>query len=65
TLVASWSPDVSTGRQASRRTSIGHRSDSLLLTDFVTDARGVGPTPRERVLLQDALAAQRLVERVR
>jgi exonuclease SbcD len=65
TLVASWVPDVPAGPLPDRRTPLGHRTDTLLLTDFVTDARGTEPTPGERVLLQDALAADRLVERVR
>ena len=65
TLVASWVPDVPTGPLANRRVPGGQRTDTLLVTDFVRDARGTEPTPRERELLQDALAAERLVERVR
>jgi len=63
--VASWVPDVPTGPLANRRVPGGQRTDTLLVTDFVRDARGTEPTPRERELLQDALAAERLVERVR
>jgi len=65
TLVAAWVPDVPSGPLANRRAPIGHRADALLVTDFVKDARGTEPTVRERELLQDALAAERLVERVR
>ena len=50
---------------ASRRAPTGHRTDGSLLTDFVTDARGSEPTPGERALLQEALAAERLLERAR
>lgn len=66
TLVAQWVPDAATGPSAGvRRTVIGHRVDGLLLADFVRDARGSEPGPRERELLLAALAAERLVERVR
>jgi exonuclease SbcD len=65
TLVAAWVPDVPSGPLTNRRMPVGHRTDTLLVTDFVTDARGTEPNPRERTLLQDAIAAERLVERVR
>jgi exonuclease SbcD len=65
TMVAAWVPDVPSGPLANRRASIGHRSDTLLVTEFVRDARGTEPTTRENELLQDALAAERSVERVR
>jgi hypothetical protein len=66
TLVAQWVPqtrdDLACG---ARRPVTGHRADGLLVIDFVTDARGSAPSPRERTMLHDALAADRLVERVR
>ncbi|MEP6560561.1 MAG: exonuclease SbcCD subunit D [Nakamurella sp.] len=65
TLVAAWVPDVPTGQTTNRRAPIGQRSDSLLLTDFVRDARGTEPTQRESDWLQDSLAAERLIERAR
>jgi exonuclease SbcD len=65
TLVAAWVPDVPSGPLNNRRMPVGQRTDTLLVTDFVTDARGTEPNPRERTLLQDAIAAERLVERVR
>ena len=66
TLVAQWVPGGVTGPSAGvRRTVTGHRADGLLLADFVRDARGSEPGPRERELLLAAVAAERLCERVR
>ena len=39
--------------------------DGQLLIDFVRDVRGTEAGPGERVLLQQAVVADRLVERVR
>jgi exonuclease SbcD len=65
TLVAAWVPDVLTGPPANRRQPLRPRTDRLLLSDFVRDARGTEPTSTERGLLDQALAAERLIERVR
>lgn len=66
TLVASWLPEATAGTAGPRpRQGGGHRSDDLLLADFVTDTRGTAPTSGERVLLREALAADRLLERAR
>ena len=66
TLVASWLPDRTVGAAGTRpRPASGHRSDDTLLADFVIDVRGTDPTPGERALLRQALAADRLVERAR
>jgi hypothetical protein len=66
TLVTQWVPEnggnSSVGR---RRATPGHLEDGQLLTDFVRDARGTEAGPGERVLLQQSLVADRLVERVR
>ena len=65
-LVTQWVPDAATGSAAGQvRAAIGHRADDSLLFDFVTDVRGSAPTPGERALLQEALAADRLLERAR
>jgi exonuclease SbcD len=65
TLVATWVPDTPSGTLSNRRVPTGRRTDTVLVTDFVRSARGTEPTARERMLLQDAIAAERLVERVR
>ena len=66
TLVAQWVPDAGAGSSAGKpRAATGHRTDGSLLAAFVTDARGSEPTPSERSLLQEALAAERLLERAR
>jgi exonuclease SbcD len=65
-MVTQWLPEPTAGSaDNARRPSSGHRPDGLLLTDFVTTARGAAPTSGERLLLQRALAAERLAERVR
>ncbi len=66
TLVAQWLPDTATGSTGGRpRATTTHRTDGSLLVDFVTDARGTEPTPGEHALLNEALAAERLLERAR
>ena len=66
TLVAQWVPEVLRAAPVEGgRPVAGHRADGLLLIDFVTDVRGNAPTAAERALLERALAAERLVERVR
>ncbi len=63
-LVAQWTPAQPPG-PGPARTVTGHRGDGLLLTDFVTAARGTPPTAAERVLLERSLVAERVAERVR
>ncbi len=63
-LVAQWTPDQITGGAPAPAVT-GHRTDGVLLADFVTDARGTAPTARERLLLERSLVAERLAERVR
>jgi len=66
TLVAQWVPDQARDALAPKcRATIGHRDDGVLLTDFVRAARGSEPAPSERALLDQALVAERLIERVR
>jgi exonuclease SbcD len=66
TLVTQWMPEVGAGSSpARRRAAVGHLDDGRLLIDFVRDARGTDPAPGERALLDRALVADRLVERVR
>ena len=66
TLIAQWVPDAAAGSAAGGpRAWSGHRTDSSVLTAFVRDVRGTEPTPGERTLLQEALAADRLLERAR
>ncbi len=64
-LVAQWEPGRGEGLGMPNRPAPGVRSDGVLLTDFVTAARGTEPTPGERDLLAQSLVAERLVERVR
>ena len=64
-MVTQWLPEPTAGSTDTTRPSTGHRADGVLLTDFVTTARGSVPTSGERLLLQRALAAERLVEHVR
>lgn len=65
TLVAQWVPDLTPASATPRHRPGCHRTDGALLADFVTEARGSVPQPREHALLQQALAADRLVERIR
>jgi len=66
TLVTQWAPETGAhSAGARRRATVGHLADDQLLTDFVRDVRGSEPVPSERVLLQQSLVADRLVERVR
>lgn len=66
TLVAAWVPIGGSGSTGTQRPAgVAHRADATLLTDFVTDARGSAPTPTEHTLIDQALAADRLLERVR
>ncbi len=65
-MVTQWLPEPTGGSaDSTRRPPTGHRADAVLVTDFVTTARGSAPFDGERLLLQRALAAERLVERVR
>jgi exonuclease SbcD len=66
TLVTQWVPETAAGAGSTHRpTALGHPHDGQLLTDFVRDVRGTDPAPGEQLLLQHALVADRLVERVR
>jgi len=66
TLVTQWVPESGAGSsRAGRRAPVGHLEDGQLLIDFVRDVRGTEAGPGERVLLQQAVVADRLVERVR
>ncbi|MGS0686719.1 exonuclease SbcCD subunit D [Nakamurella sp. GG22] len=65
-MVTQWLPEPTGGSaDGTRRPPTGHRADAVLVTDFVTTARGSAPSGGERLLLQQALAAERLVERAR
>ena len=66
TLVTQWVPETGAGSsRAGCRAPVGHLQDGQLLIDFVRDVRGTEAGPGERVLLEQAVVADRLVERVR
>ncbi len=61
-LTVSWEPSISASTPVSRSPALANANDAEVLAEFLEQCRGCAATPTEQALLDESLAADRVLE---